>query len=288
MGDGEFHIETMNREELETVLHWARHEGWQTGLNDADAFYHIDPEGLFIGKIGDELIGSVGGLVYDKLYAFMGLYMVKEAWRGKRYGKALWDAAMMRLDGMGVKIVGLDGVHEMLLQYEAEGFRPAYDHVRWRYEVNGSEKLLPTVFNASEKDWNAIAAYESQYELELRQGFTARWLNIPASWSMYWADHQHGEIKGYGAVRECPGGYRVGPLYAHDVTVATELFEGLCTQANSGGHMFLDVPDVNKVAIRVAENRGMEKVGSFMRMYRGGIPSVAIDQIFSVRSVEVG
>ncbi|NIP17093.1 MAG: N-acetyltransferase, partial [Xanthomonadales bacterium] len=41
----------MRRDELDTVLDWAAAEGWNPGLEDADAFYRADPDGFFIAEV---------------------------------------------------------------------------------------------------------------------------------------------------------------------------------------------------------------------------------------------
>ena len=43
MTDKKFEIKTMTRKELDIAVDWARQEGWNPGLYDADAFYAQDP-----------------------------------------------------------------------------------------------------------------------------------------------------------------------------------------------------------------------------------------------------
>jgi hypothetical protein len=43
MPDKKYKIKTMSRKELDIAVDWARQEGWNPGLYDADAFYAQDP-----------------------------------------------------------------------------------------------------------------------------------------------------------------------------------------------------------------------------------------------------
>ena len=288
MGNGGFHVEAMSLEQLREVIGWAQAEGWETGMHDAEAFYSIDPDGFFAGVLDGELVASVSALIYDKRYAFMGLYLVKEKHRGKGYGKAIWDAAMSYLEKRGVACAGLDGVIEQVGNYEKSGFVSAYDNVRFVYEVDGSEKGLPTVFGVTGDVVPQLAKLDAMLSPEERAGFCEKWLGIMGTGAVYWSDHMHGDVRGYAALREGKTGYRLGPWYAHDVTVAAELFEGAAHWAGVGRRLFVDVPGCHEEGLRLMESRGAKRIGEFRRMYKGGQPSVDVKQIFGERSVEVG
>lgn len=53
------------------------------------------------------------------LSGFIGVYIVDEAYRGKGYGKPLFDHTMNYLKE---RIIGLDAVEEQIKNYEKSGF----------------------------------------------------------------------------------------------------------------------------------------------------------------------
>jgi len=82
MTEKKFEIKTMTRKELDIAVDWARQEGWNPGLYDADAFYAQDPNGFFIGYLDNEPIATISAVKYGNSYAFGGFYIVKKEYRG--------------------------------------------------------------------------------------------------------------------------------------------------------------------------------------------------------------
>jgi len=129
MGDqsGDYRIGRMSLSDVEIAIDWAAKEGWNPGLNDAACFHAIDSHGFFKGELGGRMIASGSAPVYDAEFAFIGLYIVAPAFRGKGYGWALTDAMLAYADSRNV---GLDGVEVMAERYARLGFRAAHRSVR--------------------------------------------------------------------------------------------------------------------------------------------------------------
>ena len=102
-------IKPMSLADLERALGWAADEGWNPGLDDAAPFHAQDPSGFLMGWLGAEPVGCVSVVKYGERFAFLGLYIVRPAHRGKGYGKAIWDAGIA---SAGARTIGLDGVPE--------------------------------------------------------------------------------------------------------------------------------------------------------------------------------
>ena len=92
------------------------------------------------------------------------------------------------------------------------------------------------------------------------------------------------EIVGYGVSRRCRSGYKIGPLFADD----TDAAEGLLGELATNEPFFLDVPEVNKAAVELAEKYKMAKVFETARMYKGEAPIIPLQKVFGVTSFELG
>jgi len=94
-------------------------------------------------------------------------------------------------------------------------------------------------------------------------------------------------VRGYGVVRACRNGYKVGPLFADDEEGADILFRALAASAN-GQPVFLDCPEPNRSATDLATRYGLSPVFETARMYRGGTPNVPLRQIYGITTLELG
>ena len=70
--------------------------------------------------------------------------------------------------------------------------------------------------------------------------------------------------------------------------VAERLYLALCRSAGDAEPVYLDVPEVNAPALRLAEKFGMREVFGTARMYTGEPPPIPLDQVFGVTTFELG
>ncbi len=277
-------IRPISREEFSTAVDLAAAEGWNPGLHDADAFYPTDPEGFLAGFLDGKPIGYVSAVRYGDAFCFLGFYIVLPEYRDKGYGIELFRAA---LEVAGDRIIGGDGVFERLEDYESIGFRLAYRNIRFACRVTGEEKSSLTSFRRlTDLPFNALLAYDTDCFPTERETFLKHWIALPDS---YGAAVVEGEaIRGYGMIRSCREGYKIGPLFADDAMIAEEIFLELCTFANAGETVYFDIPEVNGPGMAIAERYGMEQVFGTGRIYMNGEPEVDLGKVFGVTSFELG
>ncbi len=65
MPSSKLNIRTMCQSEVAIAVDWAKQEGWNPGINDAELFYQADPNGFFAGEIDGELVAVGSAVVYD-------------------------------------------------------------------------------------------------------------------------------------------------------------------------------------------------------------------------------
>jgi hypothetical protein len=289
----ELELRQAGAEDFATAIDWAAAEGWNPGLDDLAAFHGADPNGFFMGLLGDEPVSSISVVRYGDAFGFLGFYIVHPDHRGKGYGWATWQHGMKYLEGC---TVGLDGVVAQQENYKKSGFALAGRNVR-----HGG---VPLLAGASAKavaktlirpvtadDINAVIEYDSAFFAGPRERFTRAWALPPEG------TRRHalialagGEVCGYGVIRDCRSGRKIGPLFAEDAGTADALFVALC---NTGGdaensEVFLDTPEDNAAAVELAHHFDLQPVFETARMYRGPAPELPTQRTFGITTFELG
>lgn len=278
-----YEIRTMTRSEIDMCVDWARREGWNPGLHDAEAFYRADPEGFLVGLLDGRPIASISAVRYGDDFGFIGFYIVEPQYRGHGYGLAIWEAAMQRLSG---RVIGLDGVVEQQPNYRKSGFRFAYNNVRYQGAATASESRHEGIVALNKVPLNDLLAYDRPFFAQKRDAFLASWVSLPGSVAL--AAVSDGHLCGYGVIRACHSGYKVGPLFADDPQTAQRLFAALMASVEPGAQIQLDIPAINPAALELVERHSMTPVFETARMYTGAAPSIDIDRMYGITSFELG
>ena len=268
---------------MNIAIEWAATEGWNPGLHDANCYFTADPNGFLMGLIGDEPIATVSAIKYGKSFGFLGFYIVKPEYRGKGYGIQLWNAALKYLEGRNI---GLDGVVAQQDNYKKSGFRLAYRNIR--YEGIGGCPPPPNseIVKLSTLPFEIIDSYDRPFFPDNRSQFIKSWINQPEGHSL--GIMQNGKLSGYGVIRACRVGYKIGPLLADNPEWAESLFLALKSKVKSTEPVFLDTPEVNQSAVVLAERYNMNLSFETARMYSGGMPDMPLNHLFGVTSFEIG
>lgn len=281
--DKHYITRTMSPGELDLAIEWAAREGWNPGLYDALCYCAADPGGFLVGLLDDEPIATLSAVRYGDTFGFLGFYIVSPEHRGKGYGIRLWDAGMDYLAG---RVIGLDGVVEQQANYGKSGFRLAYRNVRYQGSGGGDTPVDPGLVPLSSLPFEAVAAYDRPFFRADRAGFIRSWIAQPQSRAL--GIVRAGALAGYGVIRRCRSGCKIGPLFADTPELAETLFLALRAHADAGEPIFLDVPEVNPTAVALCERHGMTVSFETARMYRGEIPDMPLHRLFGVTSFEIG
>lgn len=276
-------IRPMRSDEVALAVEWAAREGWNPGLHDANNFAAADPEGFLVGEVEGEPVAVISAVRYGKTFAFLGFYIVAPAWRGKGYGLQIWDAAMARLKG---RTVGLDGVVVQQENYKKSGFVLAYRNIRYEGISTGESRGNEGIVALDDVAFDTIEAYDRRFFPEERSAFLRTW--IAQSEATALALRGDDGLRGYGVIRPCRSGYKIGPLFADDAEAAEVLFGALTSTLPAGERFYLDIPEPNPEALALVQRHGMSVVFETARMYAGDAPQLPVGQIFGVTSFELG
>ncbi|WP_296701792.1 GNAT family N-acetyltransferase [Thiocapsa sp. UBA6158] len=288
--DTDISIRTMSPAEVDLAIEWAACEGWNPGLEDAAGFRAADPEGFLMAFVDGEPAASLSAVRYGDTFGFIGLYIAAPLYRGRGIALRLWQAGMAYL---GDRVIGLDGVPERQADYRRSGFKLAWRNVRYSGSVAmtapNDTRLVPV-----EPDLlPALLDYDRGFFPAPRARFLETWLTrkeTRRSWVLVdpAADAGGaGRVTGYGTIRQCRAGWKIGPLFADDPADADLLFRRLASCARADP-VILDLPEPNSDALDLAKTYGLSSVFETARMYRGTAPSLPIDRIYGVTTFELG
>ncbi|MCF8109716.1 MAG: GNAT family N-acetyltransferase [Desulfohalobiaceae bacterium] len=284
MTEKQLTIRTMHRAELDSVLDWAAAEGWNPGLHDADCFFAADPEGFFVGLRGNEPVASISAVKYGESFGFIGFYLVKPGYRGRGYGLAVWKAAIASLQG---RCIGLDGVPAQQDNYRKSDFQLAYRNIRYQGTGGGPAPEDAGLVDLSTIPFETVCRYDAALFPEDRSRFLRSWLDQPQSLA-FGALNPEGRLTGYGVMRRCRSGYKMGPLFADRAQIAEALFLALKAHAAADEPVFLDIPEVNPEALALVRQQVMTPIFETARMYTGNIPELDLSRLFGVTTFELG
>jgi GNAT superfamily N-acetyltransferase len=265
----------------EVAVSLADAEGWNPGLDDAERFLAADPHSFLATERKGEIVGTVSCVLYGDSYAFIGFYIVRSDVRGRGIGTRLFERALGRAGG---RVVGLDGVLAQQASYERRGFVLAHRNVRWR--TMGGGKRPAGLEELSAVPFADLLAFDAAVFGSERERFLRAWVDRPVGHALACLDG--GRLAGYGVLRPCHVGAKIGPLFADDQHVAEALVIGLLAAAGARTEVFIDMPAANPRADDLRAGRAMEPSFETARMYRNGRPPENVRKVFGVTTFEFG
>ncbi len=279
-----FEISIMGTADMARTADWAAAEGWNPGLAEGLAFQAADPAGFLVGRLDGVAVGCISVVRYGADFGFLGFYIMTPPARGQGYGLRLWEAGMKHLAG---RVVGLDGVPAQQDNYRKSGFALAWRNLRYQ----GVPKLGTgtvaglSLVEARDLPFDRLAAYDRHFFRNPRDAFLSLWIALPGHVAL--AALRDGRLEGFGVLRPCRDGFKIGPLYAASPQIAGALASALCARAG-GAVVALDVPEPNRNAVALAESLGLVPSFETARMYAGAAPSIDLAGLYGITSFELG
>src|SRR3954447_6200713 len=224
-GSSDLVIRPASRRELELALEWAAQEGWNPGLSDAQCFHAADPDGFLLALRDGEPVASISVVRYGSDFGFLGLYIVRPDLRGRGYGYRLWQAGMARLEG---RTIGLDGVVAQQDNYRHSGFSLAHRNIRYGGQPSIEGPQDARIRSVEGELLSAVLAYDRAFFPAPREGFLRCWLDPNRHQARAFVED--GAVRGYGVLRRCRTGFKVGPLFAETAEGAEALFRSLAVR----------------------------------------------------------
>ena len=261
-------------DEISEVLGWAAQEGWNPGLEDAEAFFAADPKGFFVAFEADRPVAGVSVVNHNANFAFLGLYIVLPSYRGQGIGYGLWKYAVGHA---GNRIIGLDGVPEQQSNYAASGFSLTGGTVRYTGTVPANHSS--SIRDAAPEDINGLIEREASLSNVQKETYLEAWFtNTETRRTLL-------DPNGFCTVRKCQKGAKIGPLIAADQATARRLVEHAASIF--GQFITIDVPGANNPLVAVCRDFLLQPGFETARMYRGGTIQQG-EGCYAVTTLELG
>ncbi|NDV88262.1 GNAT family N-acetyltransferase [Aurantimonas aggregata] len=274
----------MTDADMALAVEWAACEGWNPGLSDAALFRQTDPDGFLVAIEAGEPVACISVVAYGGQFGFLGFYIVRPDRRGHGIGWTLWQAGMARLAG---RTVGLDGVVDQQDNYRRAGFTLSHRNIRHAGLAGGAARPDPGVRAPVSDDLDALAAFDAAHFGAMRRDFVRRWIAADGHRALLLREPD-GTVSGYGVIRTCRDGFKVGPLFAMSPAIAARLFGALAATCAPDALIVLDTPEPNAGALQLAIDRGLHPVFETARMWHGAAPDMPLGQVYGVTTFELG
>ncbi|GFY37713.1 acetyltransf_18 domain-containing protein [Trichonephila inaurata madagascariensis] len=186
------------------------------------------------GEREGEVIGVCCAVIHHPNLAFVGVYAVREKYRGCGIGKEVWDKCMKHVENMNVVI---NAVPDKVLLYRDKGGFPILE-TEWACVVNETEEPINHEALSNEvpdgveivpfQDSHLPAMFEYDLALIGYDRKLALELNCKEFDSKTFVAFKDGKCVGFGTIkRSCHNVGQVGPLYADDPAVAEVMLRTL-------------------------------------------------------------
>jgi len=278
-----YHIRPASRKEMDIIIQWARNEDWNPGLFDADSFYTLDPKGYLLGFYQNEPVASISAVSYNSLFGFIGFYIVKPSHRGRGLGFKIWQQAIKKLS---TQSIGLDAVVAQQKNYLKSGFKIAHKNIRYKRNGLKLAKKIKEIIPLTQTPFSQLLEYDEHIFPATRPHFLKSWIIQPQSHAVGLIENN--TLKGYGVVRKCIDGYKVGPLFADNSLYADKIFAELLSFVDPNQSIRIDIPDINKSAQLLIKNYSLTPIFETARMYTKNPPNIPIHKVFGQTTLEIG
>lgn len=134
--------------------------------------------------------------------------------------------------------------------------------------------------------FDELCRYDRNFFPTRRESFLRGWTQLPEATGI--ASIKHNQLCGYGVIRRCRQGYKIGPLFSDTPEIAESILLHLSSSVDTDSPIFLDIPEVNTAAIELVNKHQMIKVFETARMYTQKQPSLAVNRLFGVTTFELG
>ena len=282
-------VRPLTRDELDVVLGWAAHAGWNPGLHDADALWAADPDALWGVEVDGVLVGAGATVRRGSRAGGVGLLLVEPSHRGRGIGSLtfpfLVDGALSRLEpGAGLVLDCPESYQDFCERF---GFVPVRRVARSTAVATAGRRGPYTgqLRALAQLPFERVVAYDAKFSGGERPDFLRAWMTPKGGLGL--GAYEAGYLIGMAILRPATDGYRIGPFYAESRDVAEDLFVALSGTV-VGQKLVLDVPLEDPDIVAFASSKGFTLAAQAVHMTLGQVQEGPRDQVYGESTLEYG
>jgi ribosomal protein S18 acetylase RimI-like enzyme len=282
-----FVMATATRDELTEIVQMTIEEAhWRASYKIVDAWWALDPAGFFIGRVDGMLVSQICAIRYDDSYGFMGLYLVRESHRGKRFGISLARHAIRHLAGCNI---GVSAELDRIADYARSGFVLTSDDLIFLGVAARCPTVSSLIVHYDDSMLDAVAEYDRRCFPAARRGYLARLFQMEDC--VVYVYREAGELRGYVTVYPVHDAWTVAPCFADTAEIARQLIRAAVNSVPKGGLIEMNVqcenPDAQALVAGMTEYQ-MKVDLRLGRMYTKGVPMTDSSKVWLVMSFFIG
>jgi hypothetical protein len=276
-------IRPLRDHEVPLANTWAIQEDWNPGPADALVFNTADPGSLLTIEVGGQPAGVISAARMSPGFGFAGFFVLAPEYRRSRFGWYLMQACLDRLED---RVIGVESVPERIHNYTHHGLSASHHTTAYRGQTpSAPARWQAGIGRALDIGIEQLAAYDAANFGVSRDLFLRAWLRLPDSLALVFK--REDRVCGFGAVRLCCHGLRIGPLQADDPEAAEALFDALAGVV-PGSALSVDCPAPNPETRALLLRKGLTPGFTTTRLYRGEPPRGRPERIYGLMSFSLG
>lgn len=234
-------VDALRADDVEEARELSAVQGWNQTREDWRRLVELDPAGCFAARDEGRLIGTVTTTTYGDALAWVGMMVVRSAFRRRGVGAALLRQALDHLERVGVERTMLDATPAGEPLYRSLGFVAEAGVERWTgvpRPVGSSDTMVSTGGSLSD-----LAALDSAAIGADRTRLLTQLMNDGATEPLV-ARSSRGKPEGFALARPGRNAIYVGPVVALSEGAAQQLIgamverlapESVCLDLHSAG-----------------------------------------------------
>ncbi|XP_070560069.1 uncharacterized protein [Ptychodera flava] len=289
--DVKVHIAT--KEDMKAVSALTVEEEWNYPVDYIETLRLLDPEGFFVAKKGDEIVGTGMAINLNDDFAYFAMSLTKKGHRKQGIQRRIFQE---RFKHAGNRNIGINSIDERrqevnteigfkLISYQVSCVRGLVDRDALPSVgtlQSSNFKILPL----SSVSFDSVVNYDANVVTFHRGYFLELWCKSTGCVTFV-SVNENGDIVGYVNARPFMGDFAVVPLIADNTEIAESLFLTLIHHLPDDAFVKLHPVVQNLAAVELAKKYNIQGlVYTITCHFNKNIIPVKLDKVFSVSTPE--
>jgi ribosomal protein S18 acetylase RimI-like enzyme len=275
-------IRAMTAADFPLALRLQQQAGWNQTEADWLRLLDLQPDGCFVAEVDGRPAATTIACILGSV-AWLAMVLVDTPLRRRGVATALLIHALEFLDERGLATVRLDATPLGQPVYEKLGFNVQFTLSRYTGPAPAAEPVS-SVRQATSADLDLIAELDQAVTGSARRPLLERlFRECPDDFRVV---EDEGRLLGYAVARPGKIAVQIGPCVS--IPEAAPLLLADAWRRHAGQYVHVDIPVVNKPAVRLAESRGLTVQRHLTRMCRGVPVREQTDHLWASSGPELG